>query len=148
MDVNRTLELPCNIVADIIVCFTTTNTVSATASYKLTNNINKYKMITTLTILIHLLVANFGAQQTPHLSLGLSEAQTCKFQVLWVETRLKSEYLLCLMLTILIRTVLSSVNQAAVVGQNPEFLNEGETVHVLPAPFSGFLFTFYMGKPC
>ncbi len=50
-------------------------------------------MLTTLTILIHLLVADFGAQQTPHLSLGLAEAQTCKFQALWVETQLMSEYL-------------------------------------------------------
>ncbi len=73
MDVNWTLELPCDIVADIIVCFTTTNA-SATASYKLTNNINKYKMLTTLPILIRLLVTDFGAQQTPYLSLGLTEA--------------------------------------------------------------------------
>ena len=31
-------------------------------------------MLTTLTILIHLLVANFGAQQSPNLSLGLTDA--------------------------------------------------------------------------
>lgn len=42
----------------------TTNTVSATASYKLAN-INK-KMLTTLSVLM--LVDDFGAQQTPHLS--------------------------------------------------------------------------------
>ncbi len=34
-------------------------------------------MITTLAILITLLFADFGAQQTPQLSLDLTEAQTC-----------------------------------------------------------------------
>lgn len=44
----------CDIVADINVCLTTANAVSAT--YKLTNNINIIYTLTTLTILIHLLI--------------------------------------------------------------------------------------------
>ncbi len=35
----------------------------------------------------YLLVADFGAQQTTDLSLGLTEAQTCKL-VFWLETQL------------------------------------------------------------
>ncbi len=75
-------------------------------------------MLTILTVLIRLLVAYFGAQQTLCLSLGLTEAQTCKFPVLWVERWLVSEYLRCLTLTldILMRTALSQINQAVVVG--------------------------------
>ncbi len=34
-------------------------------------------MLTTLTMLIYLLDTDFGAQQTPHLSPGLTEARTC-----------------------------------------------------------------------
>lgn len=36
------------------------------------NTINKLKTVTTLTILILQLVINFGAQQIPHLNLGLA----------------------------------------------------------------------------
>jgi len=47
------------------VCIgTTTNTVSATASYRLTNCINKEQMQTMQTVPIYLLVTNFDAQQT------------------------------------------------------------------------------------
>ncbi len=121
-----------------IICFTNTNAVSTTARYELTNNINKYKMRTTLTILIRLLVADFGAQHIPQHSLGLTEAQTCKFQVLWVETRLMSEYLRCLMptLAILVRTTLSPANQAVVVGG--DFSMRDKELE--------FLLTFYVGK--
>lgn len=65
--------------ADIIVCFTTANTVSDTASKKakvLIDSMTK-KMLIILTILIHVLVTDLGAKQTPHLSLGLTEAPTC-----------------------------------------------------------------------
>ncbi len=74
-------------------------------------------MLTTLTFLIRLLVADFGPQQAP--CLGLTGARTYKFQVLWVETWLMSEYRRCLTLTltILMCTALSPVNQAAVVGR-------------------------------
>ncbi len=73
-------------------------------------------MPTTLAILTCLLVANFGAKQTPRLSLDVTE--TCKFWVLWVETLLMSEYLRCLTPAILMGTALSPVDlaQAAVVG--------------------------------
>ncbi len=53
-----------NTVAEVIVGFTTTNAVSASVSYKPTNNRNKHKMRPTLTILIYLLVDDFSAQQT------------------------------------------------------------------------------------
>lgn len=60
-------------------------------------------MLTTLTILINLLVANSGAQQT-HLSLGPTEGQKC------IATSLRS----FLKLAMLMRTALSAVNLALV----------------------------------
>ncbi len=109
-----------------------------------------------LTILIRLLVADFGAQQTPHLSLGLTEAQTCKFRVFWVETWLMSEYLRCLTLAILMRTALSLVNlaQAAVVGGAGGQILRGRKSRCASRHFSVCLFVclfvllFYVGKPC
>lgn len=36
-------------------------------------------MLATLTILVHLLAADFDAQKSPHSSSGLTEAQVCNF---------------------------------------------------------------------
>lgn len=64
---------------NIIVCFTAANAVSncQLQACKLKKYVNKLKMLITLTILIHLLVADLAAQQTPNLSLNLIWAQIC-----------------------------------------------------------------------
>lgn len=64
----------CNTVTNTILCLTDTNTLSATANYKLTSNLKRWNK-TTQTIVTHMLVTDFGSQKV--LQMSLTEAQTC-----------------------------------------------------------------------
>lgn len=70
-------------------------------------------MLTSLAILIHLLAADSGEQQTPHLSPGLTEVKTCCDPRMFTLT-----------LPILMHTDLS-----------PEFVTEGEMSDMHSVPF-------------